>query len=526
MTENDVHQQIADKKRDSLSLHSKADESIVIDRFVAYSDLFKEASLKDEVTDELVRTLKTVSQYGYEELLSKHIQKMASFWDKSDIQIEGEQALQLGLRFNLFHLHQAAGRDGKTNMSAKGLTGEGYEGHYFWDTEMYMFPFFLYTQPDIARSLLMYRYSILPQARERARTMAIDKGALFAWRTINGEEASPYYPAGTAQIHINADIAHAIYSYGEVTGDSAFMLKEGVEMLVETARFWMEWGHFDDERNEAFVINDVTGPDEYTAIVNNNYYTNLMAKKNLTYAIEWVEKSGDQSTGDNLNVSADELAGWKKAAEKMFLPYDKDKQLTMQDDSFFHKKVWDFDQTPKENYPLLLNYHPLTIYKHQVCKQADTVLGQFLFLDDFSLEQKKRDYAYYEKVTTHDSSLSRSVFGMMASQIGEDKKAYDYFMDTALMDITDLQSNTRDGVHAANMGGTWMSMVQGFAGLRVSEGTLHSSPHCPLKWDRVAFKVSFKKRLIEISMTPSSTDYTLLEGESLTIIENGKEITL
>lgn len=526
VTDNDVHQQISDKNRDSLSFYSKANQTIVIDRFVAYSELYKEESLTENIIDNLIRTLKNVTESGYEKVKAEHISTMESFWEHSDIQIDGEPALQLGLRFNLFHLHQAAGRDGKTNMSAKGLTGEGYEGHYFWDTEMYMFPFFLYTQPEIARSLLMYRYSILPQAKERARTMAIANGALFAWRTINGEEASPYYPAGTAQIHINADIAHAIYSYGEVTGDDAFMLNEGLEMLVETARFWLEWGHFDDNRGGAFVINDVTGPDEYTAIVNNNYYTNLMAKKNLAYAIEWIEKRRRQLPDDDFNVSQDELTEWKKAEEHMYLPYDEDKQLTMQDDSFFHKKVWDFEQTPKENYPLLLNYHPLTIYKHQVCKQADTVLAQFLFLDDFSKEQKKRDFDYYEKVTTHDSSLSRSVFGMMASQIGEEKKAYDYFMDTALMDISDLQSNTKDGVHAANMGGTWMSMVQGFAGLRVDKGTLHFSPQCPSEWERIVFKVRFQKRLIQVSMTPSSTDYQLVEGDQLTIIENGEKKTL
>lgn len=525
-TKNETQNRISHGNKEVLTFNSKAGKSITIDRVVGYSEFYKNDSQTDKIADDLSKTLNRVNQLGYEELKNKHVETMKNFWDHSDIQIEGDHALQLGLRFNLFHLHQAAGRDGKTNMSAKGLTGEGYEGHYFWDTEMYMFPFFLYTQPDIAKSLLKYRYSILPQARDRARTMAIDKGALFAWRTINGEEASPYYPAGTAQIHINADIAHAIYSYGEVTDDDEFMFNEGLEMLVETARFWVEWGHFDEHQGGAFVLNDVTGPDEYTAIVNNNYYTNLMAKRNLTYAIEWSRKSDRQSSADTLKVSQEEIALWEKAADKMYLPYDENRQLTMQDDSFFHKKVWDFDQTPKENYPLLLNYHPLTIYKHQVCKQADTVLAQFLFLDDFSLDQIKRDYDYYEKVTTHDSSLSRSIFGMMASQIGEHKKAYDYFMNTALMDITDLQSNTKDGVHAANMGGTWMSIVQGFAGLRVNDSTLHFSPHCPPQWERVIFKVSFKNRLIEVSMTPSSTDYRLKKGDPISVIENGKEITL
>lgn len=501
---------------------------VVIDRFTAYSHKYSNEEDTDTHAEHLKKIMSEVEMLGYDEVKDRHISFMDDFWKLSDIELEGDQALQIGLRFNLFHLHQAAGRDGHTNMSAKGLTGEGYEGHYFWDTEMYMFPFFLYTQPEIAKSLLMYRHSILPQARERARTMAIENGALFAWRTINGEEASPYYPAGTAQIHINADIAHAVYDYGKVSEDESFMFNEGLDILVETARFWLEWGHFDDERKGAFVLNDVTGPDEYTAIVNNNFYTNLMAKKNLSYAIEYVQKALKQATDklDELHVTEDELENWKQAESRMFLPYDEEKELTMQDDSFFHKKVWDFEHTPKDNYPLLLNYHPLTIYKHQVCKQADTVLAEFLFFDDFKMEQLKRDYDYYEKVTTHDSSLSRSVFGMMASQIGKHEKAYDYFMDTALMDISDLQSNTKDGVHAANMGGTWMSIVQGFAGMRFNDGTLYFTPHCPEEWSRLSFKVQVKNRLIQVTLTPSSTEYTLLEGKSITIVENGEQIRL
>ena len=225
-------------------------------------------------------------------------------------------------------------------------------------------------------------------------------------------------------------------------------------------------------------------------------------------------------------MTEDELENWKQAESRMFLPYDEEKELTMQDDSFFHKKLWDFEHTPEENYPLLLNYHPLTIYKHQVCKQADTVLAEFLFFDDFEMEQLKRDYDYYEKVTTHDSSLSRSVFGMMASQIGKHEKAYDYFMDTVLMDISDLQSNTKDGVHAANMGGTWMSIVQGFAGMRFNNGTLYFTPHCPKEWGSLSFKVQVKDRLIQVTLTSSSTEYTLLEGEPIIIVENGEKIQL
>ncbi|EXJ23473.1 Maltose phosphorylase [Alkalibacterium sp. AK22] len=512
----------------ALSFWTKAGEPVRIDRFTAYSSFFTNDQAVINQSRQLEETLERVDSEGYDKLKSAHIYRMQSFWETSDIQIEGDPALQLGIRFNLFHLNQAAGRDGKRNMSAKGLTGEGYEGHYFWDTELYMLPFFLYTQPEIARALLSYRHSILPQARERARIMGIDKGALFAWRTINGEEASPYYPAGTAQIHINADIAHAVYSYGQITGDERFMVKEGLEILVETARFWVRWGHFDDQQKGAFVLNDVTGPDEYTAIVNNNFYTNYMAKKNLLYALELIKRAENRTDSSlkQLDVSEEEQRLWERAAELMCLPYDEKHRLTMQDDSFFHKAVWDFEGTPEDKYPLLLHYHPLTIYRHQVCKQADTVLAQFLFLDDFSEEQKARDFDYYEQVTTHDSSLSRSVFGMMASRIGKDEKAYEYFMDTALMDITDLQANTKDGVHAANMGGTWLSLVQGFAGMRLHDGKLTFSPRCPKAWSSLSFSLKFRGRLIRVKLTPDTAHYERLEGEPIAIQTDDEQIVV
>lgn len=513
-------------------LETTVNKPVVLERFTGYGNIYHQESETSQQAAHLENILQVVRKMGYEGLKVKHVETMNAFWDKSDIQIDGDDALQVGLRFNLFHLNQAAGRDGKTNMSAKGLTGEGYEGHYFWDTEMYMLPFFIYTHPKIAKQLLMYRHTILPQARERAREMAVGEGALFAWRTINGEEASPYYPAGTAQVHINGDIAHAVYTYIKATGDQTFAMNEGLEILVETARFWTAYGHYDEKRDNAFVINDVTGPDEYTAIVNNNFYTNLLAKHNLDYALEGVmqaiakDHAEAKKMLDRIGFDEEELRDWAAASEAMFLPYDEEQKLTMQDDSFFHKKVWDLEATPKENFPLLLHYHPLTIYRHQVNKQADTVLGQFMFSWEFDVEQKKRDYDYYEAITTHDSSLSRSMFGMMASEIGDLKKAYNYFMDTALMDITDMQSNTKDGVHAANMGGTWMSLVYGFAGMRLHDNALHFSPKLPEQWNGLSFKVQYCDRTIAVNITQNDTDYTLLEGEPVTIYHNGKEKVL
>lgn len=509
------------------TIQAQKDEAIKLTRFAAYSSFYFDDDETIHKATAVRSILETALADGYDHLKAHHLGTMKQFWEQSDIVIEGDDDLQKGLRFNLFHLNQAAGRDGLTNMSAKGLTGPGYEGHYFWDTEMYMLPFFIYTQPETAKQLLLYRHSILPKAKERAREMAIHQGVLFPWRTINGEEASAYFPAGTAQFHINADIAYAVYTYIKATGDMDFAYHEGLEILVETARFWVAFGHH-DSRRKAFVINDVTGPDEYTALVNNNFYTNLMAQHNLDYAVEMVlqvlsEKKGSaKAVLNHLDFDLEELAEWTKASEAMYLPYDHERKLTQQDDSFFDKSVWDFEATPLENHPLLLHYHPLTIYRHQVNKQADTVLAELLFSWEFSAAQKKRDYEYYESVTTHDSSLSRSIFSIMANEIGEPKKAYDYFMDTALMDITDLQANTKDGVHTANMGGTWLGIVQGFAGMRLYADKLHFSPQLPKQWSKLAFNIQFRSSTIRVTITQSGTEYTLLAGEPVHIMHGGK----
>jgi alpha,alpha-trehalose phosphorylase len=451
----------------------------------------------------------------YEELAKQQTTAWADFWRISDIQIEGQPDLQKGLRFNLFHLFQNAGRDGKTNFAAKGLTGEGYEGHYFWDTEMYILPFFIYTQPQIAKALLQYRCQILPQAQQRAQVLS-QKGALFAWRTINGEEASAYYPAGTAQIHINADISYAFQLYEKVTGDSVFIQEQGAEVIFETARFWLAYGNWSEiAGKQQFCIYGVTGPDEYTALVNNNYYTNKMAQNNLRYAAELAKRTRA--------VSLEEQQTWLDAAEHMYLPYDEDRQLIKQDDSFLDKAVWPFAETPKENYPLLLHYHPMVIYKYQVSKQADGLLAELLFPQDYSKEQIKRDYHYYEAVTTHDSSLSRSIFSILASRTDQKAKSYRYFMDTALMDLTDLQGNVKDGIHAANMGGSWLSMIYGFAGLAPTDAGIIMENHLPAEIASLTFSLRIRGNLIRVHLTQTEITAEILNKGQNIRLENKPE---
>jgi alpha,alpha-trehalose phosphorylase len=505
-----------------------AGESLRLNKFGSYY------SSRDYDAKELMwrskDTLASAKAAGFDDLRLAQEQYLADFWQQADVQIAGDDALQQGIHFNQFHLLQSVGRDGKTNISAKGVTGEGYEGHYFWDTEIYIFPFFLYSKPEIARKLLEYRYAGLPKARERARQMSHASGALYPWRTIAGDECSAYFPAGTAQYHINADIAYSIKLYMEATNDQEYLVKHGAEIVMETARIWMGIGSYD--REGRFCINQVTGPDEYTALINNNYYTNAMARMHLDFAASIAERLSATEPAEFARIAslaaldANEPAAWRRAASLMNLPYDEALQIHAQDDSFLSKKVWDFANTPKENYPLLLNYHPMVIYRHQVCKQADVVLALLLLPDQFTLEDKRRDFDYYEKVTTHDSSLSSCIFSIIAAEVGYQDKAYDYFMETARLDLDDTHGNTHYGVHTAAMAGTWMGVAYGFAGMRVVGGDLKFAPSLPAKWQHYTFKIHFKGALLEVHIEPGRADYSLLQGEALEFMHGDEAVAL
>lgn len=529
------HQQVLPRTYQDGALYSsssavKTNQKISFTVYNFFGKPFQGETKREQELQAGKAAVKEITQLNFNHLKDLQSQHFQKFWNQSDMQIEGDELVQKGLRFNLFHLYQAAGRDGKTNIAAKGLTGDGYEGHYFWDTEMYLLPFFIYTEPEIARQLLLYRYSILEISKARARELGINKGALYAWRTINGEECSAYYPAGTAQVHINADIAYGVQTYLEATQDESFQFQEGLAILVETARFWIEFGDYIPEKNNQFCINGVTGPDEYTALVNNNYYTNVMAQNNLKYAATISRKALEQASSSewvkNLGITIEEIEKFEKAAKAMYIPFDCARQLTKQDDTFLDKAIWNFADTPKEKYPLLIHYHPMMIYKYQVNKQADVILAHLLKGENVSKEQKKRDFDYYEAVTTHDSSLSRSIFGMVANEIGSPQKSYDYFMDTALMDLVDYQGNTADGIHAANMGGSWMSVVYGFAGMRVRSGRLTFSPTLPEHWNSLSFQIQFHRATVQLTITSKEVTYEMLQGNHLDFYHGDEKIIL
>jgi len=482
-----------------------------------------------ELVDRCRRTLDRAKDLGFEELLEQQRRQVDLFWARADIEVETEQDgidVQQAVRWNLYQLMQASWRAEGSGIPAKGLTGQAYEGHYFWDAEVYVLPFLAYTQPRIARNLLRFRHSMLDQARHRARVLS-QRGATFPWRTINGEEASAYYQAGTAQYHINADIAYAIRKYVDVRGDVEFLVEVGAEMLVETARLWEDLGFYGDEG--LFHIHSVTGPDEYTTVVNDNAYTNLIARLNLNYAAGAVRRLHDELPAEyralkhDVGLEDDEVERWERAARAMYVPFDPERGINPQDDTFLDRERWDIEATPLSEFPLLLHFHPLVIYRFQVIKQADVVLAMFLLGNEFTLEQKRRNFDYYDPLTTGDSSLSAAVQSIVAAEIGRDHKALEYFRYALMMDLADVAGNVSDGVHVASTGGAWMSLVFGFGGVRDFDGELTIDPRLPASWRRLVFPIRFQNRQIRVSLTHDEERYEVLEGKPIDLRIRGEQ---
>jgi alpha,alpha-trehalose phosphorylase len=486
-------------------------------------------------------TMDRVTNQGFDQLVAAQEQYMDDFWRRSDVRVRDipedrvkrtTVEIQQAIRFNLFHILQASARAEDVGVPAKGLTGQSYEGHYFWDTEIYLLPFLVYTSPRSARNLLTFRYKMLPQARARARQLG-HRGALFPWRTISGEEASAYYAAGTAQYHINADIMYALRKYVQATGDEAFLRDCGAEMLVETARLWLDLGFYSDTKEGKFCINTVTGPDEYNTVVNNNAYTNLMARENLLYAARTIE-SLRATEPDAYNtlvrktaLELSEVDAWIRAAENMYVPYDERLKIIPQDDSFLDREPWDFRNTPSEHYPLLLFYHPLNIYRKQVIKQADVVLAMFLLGDTFSREEKKRNFDFYDLLTTGDSSLSSCVEAIVAAQIDDVDKALEYGLAALLMDLADVGGNVKDGCHIAAMGGTWMMLTYGLGGMRDYDGTLSFWPRRAPEYNAtLQFTLTYRGQMLEAEIGVEKVEYALRAGERLVIHHETEEVEL
>jgi alpha,alpha-trehalose phosphorylase len=469
-----------------------------------------------------VRAALAAARYtGWDGLLAEQREYLDDFWETADVEIDGDAELQQAVRVAVFHVLQAGARAERRAIGAKGLTGEGYDGHTFWDTETFCLPVLSHLAPEAAADALRWRQSILPMAYERAEQLGL-AGAAFPWRTIRGHECSGYWPAGTAAFHINADIADAVRRHVAATGDVDFEREVGLELLVATARLWRSLGHHDSVGQ--FRIDGVTGPDEYTAIVDNNVYTNLMAQQNLRVAADTAARHSRAAA--RLGVNAEEMASWRDAAKSMRIPYDEVLGVHPQSEGFTDHQGWDFEGTPPQKYPLLLNVPYFDLYRKQVSKQADLVLGMQLRPDAFTPEQMRRNFAYYEAITVRDSSLSACTQAIVAAWTGHLDLAYDYLAEAALVDLNDLAGNTEHGVHIASMAGTWTAVVAGFGGMRLDDGGIAFAPQLPPALSRISFGLRWQGRQLRVEIRQDEAEYRLVSGPPMRLRHHGEPLAL
>ncbi|HET6664832.1 MAG TPA: glycosyl hydrolase family 65 protein [Acidimicrobiales bacterium] len=494
-------------------------ERLRIVKFLAYG--WSSQRTRPALHDQVVAAVAGARLGGWDGLLAEQRAYLDEFWAGADVEVDGDAEVQQAVRFGLFHILQAGARAEQRPIPAKGLTGPGYDGHTFWDTETFVLPVLTYTQPAPAADVLRWRQLILPIAKERAGELNLD-GAAFPWRTLRGWESSGYWPAGTAAFHINADIADAVVRYVDATQDDAFERDVGVELLVETARLWRSLGHHDMDGR--FRIDGVTGPDEYSAVADNNVFTNLMAQQNLRAAADVAARHSDVAA--RLGVTPEEAASWRDAAAAVVVPYDERLGVHPQSEGFTNHARWDFENTRPDQYPLLLHFPYFDLYRKQVVKQADLVLALHLRGEAFTAEEKQRDFAYYEALTVRDSSLSACTQAVMAAEIGHLELAYDYLGEAALVDLADLTHNTGDGLHMASLAGAWTGLVEGFGGMRASGGRLRFAPRLPSAISRLEFRVRYRGRRIAVTVDHEDATYDLRDGDPITIEHHSDALEL
>ncbi|QTX06214.1 glycoside hydrolase family 65 protein [Agromyces archimandritae] len=475
------------------------------------------------------RALDRARDQGVGRLFAEQRAWLDDFWDRADVEVTPQSELQQAIRWNLFQLAQATARTDGGGVAAKGVTGSGYGGHYFWDSEVYVMPFLSYTSPAVARNVLRFRHKMLDAARARALEMN-QRGALFPWRTINGLESSAYYAAGTAQYHIDADISFALMQYVRASGDVEFLAHGGIDILVETARMWEDLGFWRVGEDDVFHIHGVTGPDEYTTVVNDNLYTNVMARANLQAAaaavdhVQVEDPEAYQRAVHRLGFTAGEVAEWRRAAAHMHIPYDEQLGIHPQDSQFLQKELWDLEHTPEDRLPLLLHYHPLVIYRFQVLKQTDVVLALFLQGDRFTDAQKRANFEYYDPLTTGDSTLSAVVQSIIAAEVGYHELAMRYFRASLFVDLADLHHNASDGVHVASTGGVWEAIAYGFGGFRDHNSHFTFDPRLPDGWERLVFRLTIAGARLRVRIEHASISFELETGEEARVSVRGRDV--
>ncbi len=494
--------------RVSVSTSLGLGEQLRLVKFVAYgwSSQRSVPALRDQVSAALLSALDA----GWDTIYREQQAAFDDFWSGADVELDGPVEIQQAVRFGIFHAYQAGARAERRAIAAKGLTGTGYDGHAFWDTESFVLPLLTATAREAAGDALRWRLATMDLAKERARTLRLG-GAMFPWRTIRGQECSAYWPAGTAAVHVNADIAVAAARYLWWSADEDFGQTCALPLLIETARLWMSLGYTGDDGE--FHIDGVTGPDEYTALCDDNTYTNLMAAQNLRSAAQAAKRWPAP------DVPADEIASWLDAAERIAVPYNAKKRVHEQCRGFTSWQPWDFERSAREQeYPLLLHAPYFDLYPKQVIKQADLMLAMHWCGDAFTAEEKARAFAYYEPLTVRDSSLSACTQAVMAAEVGHLDLAADYLAEAALMDLEDLEHNVEDGLHIASLAGGWLALVAGFGGMRDSSGRLLFRPQLPPGWHRLRFSVRPRGMRLHVDITPGRVEYTLDGDEPIVLI--------
>ncbi|MFK7782995.1 glycoside hydrolase family 65 protein [Psychroserpens sp.] len=489
---------------------------------------------KNELISEAKKTLKKVSELGFDALLEKQKQAWAKIWDMADITIEGDVAAQQGIRFNIFHLNQTyLGTDARLNIGPKGFTGEKYGGSTYWDTEAYCIPFYMATKDqNVAKSLLEYRYNHLEKAIENAEKLGFSNGAaLYPMVTMNGEECHNEWEITFEEIHRNGAIAFAIYNYHRYTNDYSYIPQKGLEVLIGIARFWYQRANFSADKQQ-YVILGVTGPNEYENNVNNNWYTNYIAKWCIDYALENISKIEIEFSSDyarimnKVKLSKAEIQEWKAVADNMYFPFSEDKNVYLQQDGFLDKELISVSDLPKSDRPINQKWSWDRILRSPYIKQADTLQGFYFFEDHFSTEELERHFDFYEPFTVHESSLSPCVHSIQAAKLNRMDQAYEFYLRTSRLDLDDYNHEVEEGLHITSMAGTWMSIVEGFGGMRIIDGKLSFEPKIPEQWKGYSFKVNFRNQIIKVKASKGQTHFELEGQQDLEILVNGNSVII
>ena len=510
----------------------KTNETLTIHKYGGYTVCTNHD--KYELISAAKKALQQATSLGFDALLEKQKEAWAKIWEMADITIEGDVKAQQGIRFNIFQLNQTyLGKDSRLNIGPKGFTGEKYGGSTYWDTEAYCIPFYMTTKDQqVARNLLQYRYNHLEKAIENAQKLGFNNGAaLYPMVTMNGEECHNEWEITFEEIHRNGAIAFAIYNYTRYTGDYSYIPEMGLEVLIGIARFWHQRATFSTAKNK-YVILGVTGPNEYENNINNNWYTNYIAQWCIKFANEHIAKVKEEYTADydrimqKARLSEQEISSWMEVAENMYFPYSEQYGVYLQQDGFLDKDLVSVADLDPSQRPINQKWSWDRILRSPYIKQADTLQGFYFFEDHFTTEELEKHFNFYEPFTVHESSLSPCVHSIQAAKLDKMDMAYTFYLRTSRLDLDDYNKEVEEGLHITSMAGTWMSIVEGFGGMRIKNDTLSFEPRIPWQWKGYSFKVNFRNHILKINVTQDGTSFELEKGDDLVILVDGKKVAV